>query len=97
MSNIWHPWDTLMKELMGKGAQALASLALPGVQIGDALNRELNIKKIKGDYFCNAHLDNLRSSYISSSEERNTRQWIGACGNITVRWISALASPSIPS
>ena len=59
MSNIWHPWDTLMKELMSKGAQALASLALPGVQVGDALNRELNIKKIKGDYFCNAYLDNL--------------------------------------
>jgi hypothetical protein len=59
MAKIHHPWDTLMKELMGKGAQALASLALPGVQIGDALNRELSIKKIKGDYFCNAYLDNF--------------------------------------
>jgi hypothetical protein len=47
MAKIHHPWDTLMKALMGKGAQALASLSLPGVQIGDALNRELNIKKIK--------------------------------------------------
>src|SRR5437660_256 len=35
MAESWHPWDRLMKLLMQKGAQAFASLALPGVQIGE--------------------------------------------------------------
>jgi hypothetical protein len=59
MAEIWHPWDTLMKLLMCKGAQALASLALPGVQVGDALDKELQIKNIEGDFFFAADLDDL--------------------------------------
>src|SRR4051812_3275302 len=45
------PWDTLMKLVMEKGAQAFASLALPGVQIGDALDKELRVTNIEGDLF----------------------------------------------
>ena len=37
MAEISHPWDTLMKLLMERGAQAFASLILPGVWVGDAL------------------------------------------------------------
>ncbi len=59
MKDIDKPWDTLMKLLMEKGAQALASLALSGVQVGDALDKELKIKNIRGDFFCNAYLNNL--------------------------------------
>ena len=45
------PWDTLMKLVMEKGAQAFASLALPGVQIGDALDKELRVTNTEGDLF----------------------------------------------
>jgi hypothetical protein len=40
MAEIWHPWDTLMKFVMHKGAQALASLVLPGVRVGQPLDYE---------------------------------------------------------
>ena len=59
MAEIWHPWDTLMKLLMRKGAQALASLALPGVQVGDALDKELKVTNIEGDFFLDAHLGDV--------------------------------------
>ena len=51
MAEISHPWDTLMKLLMRKEAQALASLALPGVQVGKALDKELKVRGIEGDFF----------------------------------------------
>jgi len=53
------PWDTLMKLVMEKGAQAFASLALPGVEVGKALDKELRIAKMEGDFFCDACLDSL--------------------------------------
>src|SRR5580765_725445 len=59
MAEIWHPWDRLMKLLMQKGAQAFASLALPGVQIGEALDKELQIKTIESDFFFDAELNDL--------------------------------------
>jgi len=51
------PWDILMKLVMEKGAQAFASLALSGVQIGDALDKELRVTNIEGDLFLDAWLD----------------------------------------
>jgi hypothetical protein len=54
MTEIWHPWDTLMKLLIRVAPQALASLVLPGVEIGDALDKELLVKKIEGDFFFDA-------------------------------------------
>jgi len=59
MTEIWHPWDTLMKLLMRKEAQALASLALPGVVVGEALDKELKVKNIEADFFFNASLNSL--------------------------------------
>jgi len=59
MNNIWHPWDTLMKLLMRKDAQALASLALLGVVVGDALDKELKVKNIEADFFFEAYLNGL--------------------------------------
>ena len=59
MAKIWHPWDTLMKLLMRKEAQALASLALPRVQVGKALDKELKVKGIQADFFFNAILNGL--------------------------------------
>ena len=59
MNNIWHPWDTLMKLLMRKEAQALASLALPGVVVGEALDKELKVKNIEADFFFEAYLNGL--------------------------------------
>src|SRR5882762_6876767 len=59
MNDIWHPWDTLMKLLMRKEAQALASLALPGVVVGEALDKELKVKNIEADFFFNASLNSL--------------------------------------
>jgi predicted transposase YdaD len=59
MTGIWHPWDTLMKLLMRKDAQALASLALPGVVVGEALDKELTVKNIEADFFFNASLNGL--------------------------------------
>jgi len=55
-----HPWDTLAKLLMEKGAQALASIALPGVQVGDALDKDLRVTNIEGDLFLDAYLDYLQ-------------------------------------
>jgi hypothetical protein len=54
------PWDTLMKLLMEKGAQALASIALPGVQVGNALDKELRVTNIEGDLFLDAYLHHLQ-------------------------------------
>lgn len=59
MKGIWHPWDTLMKLLMRKDAQALASLALPGVVVGNALDKELKVKNIEADFFFEAYLNGL--------------------------------------
>src|SRR5690348_11041051 len=59
MKGIWHPWDTLMKLLMRKDAQALASLALPGVVVGNALDKELKVKNIEADFFFEASLNGL--------------------------------------
>lgn len=59
MQDIHHPWDTLMKLVMEKGAQAFASLALPDIKVGEALDKELRVTNIKGDFFCNACLDDL--------------------------------------
>src|SRR6266566_139631 len=57
--DIDKPWDTLMKLVMEKGAQAFASLALPGVEVGIALDKELRIAKMEGDFFCSAYLNSL--------------------------------------
>ena len=59
MNDIWHPWDTLMKLLMRKDAQALGSLALPGVVVGNALDKELKVKNIEADFFFEASLNGL--------------------------------------
>jgi predicted transposase YdaD len=59
MNNIWHPWDTLMKLLMRKEAQALASLVLPGIVLGNALDKELKVKNIEADFFFEAYLNGL--------------------------------------
>lgn len=40
MAKVSQPWDAFMKMLLRKEAQALASLALPGVVVGDALDKE---------------------------------------------------------
>jgi hypothetical protein len=60
MADVDKSWDTLMKLLMEKGAQALASLALPGVQVGDALDKELRVTNIEGDLFLDAYLNHLQ-------------------------------------
>jgi hypothetical protein len=60
MANDRKPWDTLMKLMMEKGAQAFASLALPGVQVGDALDKALRVTNIKGDLFLDAYLNDLQ-------------------------------------
>ena len=60
MANDRKPWDTLMKLMMEKGAQAFASLALPGVQVGDALDKALWVTNIEGDLFLDAYLNDLQ-------------------------------------
>src|SRR5215471_18957828 len=60
MAKVHHPWDTLMKLVMEKGAQAFASLALPGVQVGDALDKAFRVRKIEGDLFLDAYLNDLQ-------------------------------------
>jgi predicted transposase YdaD len=80
MAEISHPWDTFMKLLMEKGAQAFASLALPGVQVGDTLDKELRVKNIRGDFFCNAYLNNLKiilhfEFQKSKDENMDRRMW----------------------
>jgi hypothetical protein len=57
MANVHQRWDTLMKLLMEKGAQALASLVLPGVQVGKALDKELHVTNLEGDLFLDAWWD----------------------------------------
>src|SRR5260370_72558 len=59
MEEISHPWDTLMKSVMEKGAQAFASLALPGVKVGNTLDKELRVTSIEGDFFSYAYLNSL--------------------------------------
>jgi predicted transposase YdaD len=54
-----HPWDTLAKLLMRKEVQALASLVLPGIEVGMALDKELKIKSIQGDFFFYSILEDL--------------------------------------
>ena len=39
MADDPHPWDTLAKLLMRKEVQALASLVLPGIEVGMALDK----------------------------------------------------------
>jgi predicted transposase YdaD len=48
-----------MKLLMRKEAQALASLALPGIEVGSALDKELKLKSSEGDFFFHAVLHDL--------------------------------------
>ena len=56
------PWDTLMKLVIGeKAQQALASLALPGVVVVGALDKELRITNIEGDLFLRAYLEGRRA------------------------------------
>ena len=57
MAEVHHPWDTLMKLVMERGAQAFASLALPGVQVGNALDKAFRVSKIEGDLFLDAFLN----------------------------------------
>jgi predicted transposase YdaD len=54
IEDVNHPWDTLMKLLVRKEAQALASLALPGIEVGTALDKELKLKSSEGDFFFHA-------------------------------------------
>src|SRR5690242_17087697 len=54
IEDVNHPWDTLMKLLVRKEAQALASLALPGIEVGTALDKELKLKSVEGDFFFHA-------------------------------------------
>jgi predicted transposase YdaD len=80
MAEISHPWDTFMKLLMEKGAQAFASLALPGVQVRDTLDKELRVKNIRGDFFCNACLNDLKiilhfEFQKSKDENMDRRMW----------------------
>jgi len=80
MAKIWHPWDTLMKLLMRKEAQALASLALPRVQVGKALDKELKVKGIEGDLFFDAILNGLTiilhfEFQKKKDKEMNRRMW----------------------
>ena len=96
MAKISHPWDTLMKLLMRKEAQALASLALLGVQVGNALDKELKVRDIEGDFFFEAYLDDLAIILHFEFQKRKTIGWIGGCGSITRPRILWRASPSIP-
>jgi hypothetical protein len=59
MTKIEQPWDTLSKVLMRTEIQALASLVLPGVRVGRALDKELKIKGIEADFFFYAMLNGL--------------------------------------
>ncbi len=59
IEDVNHPWDTLMKLLMRKEIQALASLALPGIEVGSALDKELKLKSSEGDFFFYAVLHDL--------------------------------------
>ena len=59
IEDVNHPWDTLMKLLMRKEIQALASLALPGIEVGSALDKELKLKSSEGDFFFHAILHDL--------------------------------------
>jgi predicted transposase YdaD len=59
MTDDPHPWDTLAKLLMRKEVQALASLVLPGIEVGMALDKELKIKSIQGDFFFYSILESL--------------------------------------
>jgi predicted transposase YdaD len=52
-----HPWDTLMKLLMRNEIQALASLVLPGIEVGQALDKELKTKSVQGDFFFHSILE----------------------------------------
>jgi hypothetical protein len=73
MANVHKSWDTLMKLLMEKGAQALASLALPGVQVGDALDKELLVTNIEGDLFLDAYLNHLQIiAHFEFQEKKGT-------------------------
>jgi hypothetical protein len=56
MIDMKHPWDTLMKLLLRQKIQILASLLLPGILVGEALDKELKIKEMEGDFFFNAIL-----------------------------------------
>ncbi len=56
------PWDTLMKLVIGeKAQQALVSLALPGVVVVGALDKELRITNLEGDLFLRAYLGGRRT------------------------------------
>ncbi|HWS83536.1 MAG TPA: hypothetical protein VN207_04690 [Ktedonobacteraceae bacterium] len=59
IEEVSHPWDTLMKLLMRKEIQALASLALPGIEVGKPLDKELKVKSVEGDFFFHAILGGL--------------------------------------
>ena len=48
-----------MKLLMRKDAQALASLVLPGIVVGNALDKELKVTNIEADFFFEALLNGL--------------------------------------
>ncbi len=48
-----------MKLLMRKDAQALASLVLPGIVVGNALDKELKVTNIEADFFFEAYLNGL--------------------------------------
>ncbi len=54
-----HSWDTLAKLLMRKEVQALASLVLPGIEVGMALDKELKIKSVQGDFFFYSILESM--------------------------------------
>jgi hypothetical protein len=56
MTDLKNPWDTLMKLLLRHKIQVLASLLLPGILVGEALDKELKIQQMVGDFFFNAIL-----------------------------------------
>jgi hypothetical protein len=59
MTDLKNPWDTLMKLLLRHKIQVLASLLLPGIVVGEALDKELKIQQMVGDFFFNAILDGI--------------------------------------
>jgi hypothetical protein len=65
-----------MKLLMRKEAQALASLALPGVVVGEALDKELKVKNIEADFFFDAYLNDKVSQHA-----RHYGRFLGLPGN----------------
>jgi hypothetical protein len=59
--HVSQPWDTLLKLVVGPGAQAFASLVLPDVVVVGSLDKELRVTNFVGDLFLKAYFEGDRS------------------------------------